>query len=318
MRETGERGAVEPLLAPAAAPLSFTAVSPPEQGDVISGLTLAIAGVGPATVPSVRLTKLPGTVREGDAWAVAVDSETGWYALCSQDCDIVAEADDEPTVSVAPLVLVDEQRWHDLNQNTYSARWYAYPGDKFNLPDGKALAVDLAWTTSVLKGSLQAPSVQGVRPFTGPQKLAFGEWLAARNGRVPFPDDVVKAVLDPCYEVRKRLLSTHRKAAAKNQSAPVDARAVGAVVRWYAHSDGRNATILGQLTGPSLRATGFIDDDGQTDTTNLEQGRTKLTAKVLSRMDKDAPGSGFSVQLRLADLATVRASQFQKFALLLR
>jgi len=292
-------------------------MSPPEQGDAISGLTIAVAGVGPAAVPSLGVVS-PEQVGEGDAWAVAVDGESGWYVLCSQDCDIVAGPDDEPTVSVAPLVLVDSQRWNDLRQNAYSARWYAYPGEKFVVPEGMALAVDLAWTTSVLKGSLQTPSVQGVRPFTGPQRLAFGEWLAARNGRAPFPDDVVRSVLDPCYAVRKRLLSSYRKAADKQQMASIDARAVGAAVRWFAHSDSRNVTILGQITGASLHSASFITDDGTVDTVLLEQGRSRLEAKVLAQMERDTPGSGFNVQTHLADLSQVPASQFQKFALLIR
>ena len=51
--------------------------------------------------------------------------------------------------------------------------------------------VDLAWTTSVLKGSRVTDAVQAVRALSGPGKAQFSEWLGYRTGRVPFPDDVV-------------------------------------------------------------------------------------------------------------------------------
>ena len=303
----------------AAAPVSFSVLSPPEQGDAISGLCLAVAGLGPAMQPNLPQGHWPTELRPADAWAINLESESGWYVLLTQDCDVVRAADTEPTVSVAPLMLRDVEAWRDLIRNGYSSREWAYPSEKFTgIPDGKALVVDLAWTTSLLKGSLTAPGVSALRPLTGPTKADFAEWLAARAGRVPFPDDVVTKVLDPCFQARKAAAKKLDKAVAAGGTAPRDARVVGAVARWYARRDGMLIDFLGQVTGPLLQAAGWITADGSVDTEAFEKGRSALETSVLRKMNAVDPNSGYQIRITLADLAEVPASQFLKFALLLR
>lgn len=302
----------------AAAPVSFSAVSPPEQGDAISGLTLAVAGVGPALQPDLPTWQWPAGVGPADAWAAAVAAETGWYVLLSQDCDIVRDASDEPTVWVAPLTLVDIREWRSLRRNGYSSRRWAYPADKFRgVPTDKGLVVDLAWATSVLKGSLTAPGVAAVRPLTGPNKAAFAEWVSARTGRAPFPDDVVTKVLDPCYEVRHALSKSYDRSSG-GANATLEARVVASAAAWFAHRDGMLVTVLGQPTGPTLQAAEWFDADGVFRDEDFERGRTKLEAAILRRMNKADPHSGYQLRLVFADLAQVKASEFAKFALLLR
>ena len=304
----------------AGAPVSFDALSPPEQGDALSGLTLAVAGVGPAVAPQLPDAQWPTDVGPDDAWSAAFEADTGWYVLLSQDCDIVRDAAAEPTLLVAPLVLVDAPEWQDLQRNGYSSRRWAYPGQKFQgMPEGKSLAVDLAWTTSVLKGSVRAPAVRAVRPLTGPNKAQFAEWLAGRTGRAPFPDDVVTLVLDPCYEARKRYAASFDKSLVNKTTAPAEVRAVGAVERWFAHRDGMLITVLGQLTGSRLQAAGFIDaTTGDVLAADLEKGSAKLEAEIFRRMNRANPSSGYQVKVVLADLAEVPASDFVSFALLVR
>ena len=300
----------------AGAPVSFTALSPPEQGDALSGLAWVVAGIGPASSPTIAGVECP-TVGDTDAWAVTSNSETGWYVLLSQDCDIVRDAATEPTVLIAPLVYVSEQEWQDLSRNGYSARRYAYPGSKFSgLPEGKQVAVDLAWTTSILKGSLQAAQVYAVRPLTGPNKATFSEWLSARTGRVPFPDDVVANALDPCYQVRNSLLTKFIKKGAGQ--APLEARGVGAVERWFVHRDGKLVTFLGQVTGSRLKQAGFDAGDGSVNTVDLGKAQNKIESAILARMNQVNPSSGYQVRLVLADLSQVSAIQFVNFALLVR
>lgn len=306
-------------LTAAGAPVSFTALSPLQQGDALSGLTLAVAGVGPAGVETLPKGVAHPEVGTTDAWASALGSDSGWYVLLTQDCDVVREAEREPTVLIAPLVLVKKDRWLDLRRNGYSPRWYAYPSEKFSdVPEGMGLAVDLAWTTSILKGALVTPQVQAVRPLTGPAKRSFGEWLASRTGRAPFPDDVVRLVLDPCYEVRKRLSDSFDRAKAP-ENARVEGRVVAAVDRWFAHHDGRRVTLLGALTGPRLQAAGLTDkDSGRVLTADLAAGQEKLQDLVVKAMNKANPHSGYEVKITCADLATIRADQFLQFSLLLR
>lgn len=299
------------------APLRFGSISPPEQGDAIAGLTLAIAGVGPAGAPDLSGAMWPEEIGGEDAWAIAVDAESGWCVLLSQDCDIVRSPDEEPTVLVAPLVIVSEQKWNDLNNNAYSARRFAYPREKLGVSDEVWLAVDLAWTTSVIKGALSAEGVVAVRPLTGPNKKDFTEWLASRLGRAAFPDEVVEFVLDPCYEVRTRLLKRFAKALADGSTAPLEARAVGASTRWYARVDGRLVHVIGELTGPSLQRAGFADG-GELDVASLTKAEAKLQSEVIKRMLRVSAGSGFEIKVQLVDLAHMRASQFREFALLVR
>ena len=227
-----------------------------------------------------------------------------------------------------PLVLVTDDEWADLHHNGYSARKAAYPSDSFDLPDGLKLAVDLAWTTSVLNGSLYTPAVQATRPLTGSRQREFGEWLAARKGRVPFPDDVVRLVLDPCYDILRRLLSSATKAEKAAATARLEAGTVLAASRWYAHLDRRLVTVLvtvlGTVTGPGLQRAGFVDSDGyvdadsHVDADSLAVGVAKVQAEVVKRMNKIDLNSGFQVKIVLIDLARMSASEFLRFALLLR
>ncbi|TFV90109.1 hypothetical protein E4P40_07785 [Blastococcus sp. CT_GayMR20] len=299
--------------------MSFTALSPLQQGDALSGLTLAIAGVGPAGVETLPSGVARPEVGPTDAWASALGSDTGWYVLLTQDCDVVREADQEPTVLIAPIRLVKEDRWLDLRRNAYSPRWYAYPREKFSdVPAGMGLAVDLAWTTSILKGALVVTNVQAVRPLTGPAKRSFGEWVANRTGRAPFPDDVVRLVLDPCYEVRKRLSSAFDRAPSP-ENAKVEARVVAAVDRWFAHADGHRVNILGALTGPRLQAAGLTDkESGEVKTADLAAGQEKLQDLVVRAMNRANEHSGYELKIVCADLATIRADLFLQFSLLLR
>lgn len=306
------------MLDAAATAVSLTSLSPLELGDAISGLTLAVAGVGDPPRDALPVGQWPDRAGPADAWAAAVESPSGWYVMLSQDCDIVREDTDEPTILVAPLTYCTPEEWRDLRRNGYSSRKWAYPAEKFQgLGEGRALCVDLAWTTSVLKGALRAPGVRGMRPLTGPAKREFGEWVAARTGRVPFPDDAVEKVLDPCYEVRARLLKTFNKKKAQGTPA-LDARAVGAVERWFARLNGRQVTFLGQLTGASLVQAGLVDDNGKVRAGDLESGRAKFEAAVIARMAKADPHSGFQVRVVLVDLAKMSAAEFVQFALLLR
>lgn len=237
--------------------------------------------------------------------------------MLTQDCDMVRSEADEPTVWIAPLLLVAEQRWVQLRRNGYSSRQWAYPGDTFSgLPAGRALIVDLAWVTSVLKGSLTAPGVAAVRALTGPNKTDFSEWVAARPGRAPFPDDVVTTVLDPFYEVRKAAVRKLEKVRVAGGTAAADARVVGSVARWYARLDGKLVDLLGELTGPLLMAQDWSGDPAADDA--FTKARAQVEAAVLRKMNTVDPHSGYQIRLTLADLSQVSAASFITFSLLLR
>lgn len=304
-----------PLTADAAT-VSLDAISPPEQGDALYGLTLAIAGVGPASAPHPFGLDWDATVGPSDAWSVSFESDTKWYVLLSQDCDIVRDGEAEPTVSVAPLMRVKRSKWTELQRNGYSSRRWPYPLDKFNLADDEAIVIDLAWTTSVLKGSLTSGTVKAVRALTGPKKAQLSEWLSQRMGRIPFPDDVVQKVLEPSYAARLKLSKDFEKASSAG-GASEPARAVAAVERWYVHRDGNLVFFLGQVTGPLLVKAGFYHD-GSLDEGLLTKAASRLTTEILKRMAARDPNSGYQINVVLADLHEISAADFQKFALLMR
>ncbi|WP_327411423.1 hypothetical protein OG458_42850 (plasmid) [Streptomyces sp. NBC_01281] len=304
-----------PLQAAAAQGISFTALSPPAQGDVVSGLALAIAGIGPATAEGLPEGSWPRDVGTNDAWAATVLSPSGWYVILTQDCDLVRSPVDEPTVLVAPLTVIPRSDWDDLRRS-YSARSFAYPRDKFtSLNDDEGVAVELPWTSSVLKGSLQAPGVQAMRPLTGPERREFSLWLSQRTGRTPMPDDVVMRVLDPAYEVRRSLLKKHAKGS-KN----LDAQAVAAVERWFVRRRENQVTFFGQLTMKSLTHAKLLDEKYQPDFDKIKSCRAALENTFVQKMGK--PGSlkesHYEIRVILGMLEKMKASDFVEFSLLVR
>ncbi|MFF7566641.1 hypothetical protein ACFZB4_42630 [Streptomyces pseudovenezuelae] len=304
-----------PLQAAAAQEISFTALSPPAQGDVVSGLALAIAGVGPATAEGLPAGSWRQDAGPSDPWSATVLSPSGWYVLLSQDCDLVRSPAVEPTVLIAPLMVIPRTSWDGLRRS-YSARSFAYPRDKFtSLKDDEGVAVELPWTSSILKGSLQAPGVEAMRPLTGPERREFSLWLAQRTGRLPVPDDVVTRVLDPAYQVRKSLLKKH-EGGSRNH----DALSVAAAERWFIRRRENKVTLFGQLTVRSLLFAELLNEDHRPDLEKIELCRVALERAILKKMgkprsDKD---SQYEVNVILGMLEMMKASDFVEFVPLMR
>ncbi|MEU5248046.1 hypothetical protein AB0G81_28830 [Streptomyces asoensis] len=304
-----------PLQAAAAQAVSFTMLSPPAQGDVVSGLALAIAGVGPATAEGLPAGSWPQDVGPNDAWSASVLSPSGWYVLLSQDCDLVRSPESEPTVLVAPLIVVPRSTWDSLRRS-YSARRFAYPRDKFtSLKDDEGIAVELPWTSSVLKGSLQAPGVKAMRPLTGPERREFSLWLAQRTGRIPLPDDVVTRVLDPAHRVRQDLLKKHG-----NGSNKPEAIGVAAAERWFVRRRENQVTLFGQITTKSIMFAGLTDAEYRPDQNRIELCRAALEQAIMKKMGE--PGSEkdsrYEVKVILGMLERMRASDFVEFVPIVR
>ena len=180
------------------------------QGDLLSGLAVAVTGLGPAPA-------LPDGVDDGNAtaagelWTITFAVPTGWYGICSQDCDLARGEVSEPTITIAPVVWLPQDRWREAASDT--SRFFAIPQDALDgAPEGVAPAVDLAWQTSIAKGSLADGDLQVVHPLTGPHRRRFATWVGWRAARPPFCDDVVEAVLDPAHDVRSRLMKAYDKA----------------------------------------------------------------------------------------------------------
>lgn len=287
------------------------------QGDLLSGLAAAVTGLGDPPPLPVGVDE-PTIHSPDDLWTVTFEAPTGWYAVCSQDCDLARDDAAEPTVAVAPVVWLPNDTWTMARSDSYTSRFFGLPKVLPDTPDGSGPAVDLAWPTSVAKASLRHSAVQVLHPLTGPQRRQFAAWAGHRWARVPFPDDVVEAVLDPAYEVRRRLMKRFVKAQESGQQAPADAQAVGACTQWYAEHLEARVTLLGRTTPEALSAAGLVDAEGQVLDAALEKGRVKLESQIRKRMQREAPNSGYGIRVTIATFSDLRASDVERFALLMR
>jgi hypothetical protein len=288
------------------------------QGDLLSGLAVAVTGLGPAPA-------LPDGVDEGhetaagELWTITFAAPTGWYAICSQDCDLARGEDSEPTITIAPVVWLPQDRWREAASDSYTSRFFAIPEDALDgAPEGFAPAVDLAWQTSIAKGSLADGDLQVVHPLTGPHRRRFATWVGWRAARPPFPDDVVEAVLDPAHYVRSRLMKAYDKAVRSGAQPNLEARLIGACTGWYARMQEPNVHLLGRVTPESLTAAGFVTPDGETDAEALEGGRKKLEASIRKRMQHQQPNSGFGVAVSVRSFNDLSAADAETFSLLMR
>ncbi|MEC4019386.1 hypothetical protein [Streptomyces sp. H27-D2] len=240
--------------------------------------------------------------------------------LLSQDCDLVRDPSAEPTVLVAPVVRIGKAKWDELGR-LYSARYFAFPREKFSgLADDEGVAVDLSWTSSVLKGSLQAEGVEALRPLTGPSRREFSVWLSQRTGRVSMPDEIVTGVLDPAYLVRSNLLKKFLKASQSSSLDPV-VRVVGGVERWFVARRENKITLFGQLTLLSLTRAGLLGPAGsEIDGATIEEGRAALQTAIIERMFKAAKTDSptYEIRVLLGQLDYMRASDFAEFSPLIR
>ena len=76
-----------------------------EQGDLIS-----FGAVGIVTRRGAAFAASAGLERDAaGVVALTVETAAGWYAVLSQDCDIVRGVDTEPTLTVAPVMFIFHQ-----------------------------------------------------------------------------------------------------------------------------------------------------------------------------------------------------------------
>lgn len=300
--------------------VSATVDSPARQGDLVAGLALAVVGSG--TPPASLATSLAptGGVGGDDAhWTVLFRVPTGWYAVLSQDCDLLSSDAEEPTVMVAPVVAIEADLWATLSRGNYSSRLYALPGDTPKLPalpDGAGYAVDLAWSTAVMKTAVTGVDVDVCRVLTGPQRLRFGQWLGLRTSRVPFNQEIVDHVINPSFTVRDRLAADYRKKGGGGSS--LAARGVGACAAWYARQVGSyRVEFLGELDAARLSDAGFVAVDA-VDNDTLAQAGDAIEAAMLKRMQHEHPDSGYEICVYLRTLDRMKAADFRLFAPLVR
>ena len=301
----------------------------PQQGDLVAGLALAVTGVGAAAAADLP-EGLVATPSDGHVgrWSGAFAPPSGWVVLCSQDCDIVRDEGQEPTIDVALVGFVEAPEAAKYRSSRYHGRYFALPPAVVpNVPAGREALVDLAWRTSVLKVSLEDETVGFHRGLSEPQRREFARWLSYRDSRAAFPDDLVQGVLDPCDDlIRRRERSAARKAVGNRNDVE---RVVTAVTAWYVTQRETEVFLTGVISAESLLRAGYdeaavnaaapFDAAGNAKTPSgaVEAGRAKLHTDVLNKLAQADP-TGYEVNVNLLDLRFVSAAEFVRLRLLVR
>jgi hypothetical protein len=175
-----------------------------EQGDLISTTLFPSLATPESTFhPDSEATEFcPG--QEAQIWAAPVRAiATGWGVIVTQTCDLVAGADTEPYIQVAPLSEVgDEELWRAAQDGRDHRIFGLPPVAGFETP-----AVEPEISFPVEKGALLHEGVETLSvPLSPTQRIHLSLWLARRCGRHAFPDSTEDYVLRPLrHELRKRL-----------------------------------------------------------------------------------------------------------------
>ncbi len=271
------------------------------QGDLISLGGVAIVGTGPARA----YTRTGASTPDDELWNVTVETDTGWYVVLSQDCDIVRSPDLEPVLVVSPVQLVPASRWAGLRGGPYSPRLFPFPDDKGISDNTEDLpVVDIRYLTCVDKTALDHHDVATSRPLTGPQRARFQRWVARRFARAANDDMVERDVLSKAGRRVRNLAQSFTTA----QKATPAMRLVAAAEEWYLAGTDQLIELRPVITEGSARVAQLWDDTAGTLRADLiEQGADQLQTDLRKRLPR---GAGFVVRVVPSTLDAVPASEY--------
>lgn len=289
-----------------------------EQGDLISVGAVAIVGAHDSAV--LAAAGDPGTETGPTVASVTVECASGWYAVLTQDCDIVRSVELEPCLTIAPVIYVPGDHWDRLARGQTSYREFPLdpaevgPLDETHargVPAGHCPVVDLRFITSVDKTVLRAGFSRRA-PLRGQHKARFQEWLGARFGRESFADPVAEIVLPTARAVLDGQLGLFRDQGGK---APASAKTVACVNQWYVRHTDRYVEILGRRSAEHGKDTGLLRPKGgdlSWNGTELAAGAKQLTQMTGARIGR----AGYSVKVLTADFATdLNVEEFETYTL---
>jgi len=283
------------------------------QGDVVSLGAVNLVGVG-ASAAWTATAKHEGVDSAGagpsdELWSLTVTSDVGWYAVITQDCDIVRHPDIEPALVVCPLKFVTDAQWQALRSGPTSPREFPFPtGRGLPTKEGHQLVADLRFVTSVDKTALLHASVETKKPLTGPQRAAFGRWVGARFARVPHPDVLEKDVLPKAADVIRKLAARY---AAGDTSDP-EVRLVGATERWYLGGNDRRVLFIPMLTEADARAAKlWVAKSGEFDEASIAAAAKRLATKLRAGLPA---GGGYTCAVKPATLHGTTAADLLEWS----
>lgn len=284
-----------------------------EQGDLIS-----FGAIGIAVRSGSAIAELAGlSPDEGrDVVSLAIETSSGWYAVLSQDCDIVRGVDIEPCLTVAPVLFIPQDEWRRLHVGQSNYRCYPLPPDSVTpvdpahadrIPVGHEAVVDIRYI-GVLDKTALLPDVAQRHILIGRHKLAFQQWVGARFGRESFADPVHERVLPAARVVLADALTR----ASSGRTGP-DSKVIASVSEWYVRATDRYVEVMGRLDTDRGRAAGVLrKQDAVTawNTASLEDGCALLTKAAAAALR----GGGYAVRFTVRDFTELRADEFETYA----
>ncbi|MHB8186496.1 MAG: hypothetical protein ACYDDU_10510 [Dermatophilaceae bacterium] len=295
---------------PAAADAVVKVLRGVAQGDLVSLGAVTLVGVGTSAAWS-STAEHEGLPAGGDdeLWSLTVESDVGWYAVITQDCDIARDPGTEPALVVCPLRFVPDGAWQALRSGPTSPREFPYPGGS-GLParEGHKLVADLRFVTSVDKTALLHPSVQFKQPLSGPQRTAFGRWVGSRYARAPHPDVLERDVLPKAARVVRRLAARF----AAGQSADPEVRLVGATECWYLGGNDKRVLFIPMLSEASARAAKlWLGQSSEFDNATILAAAKRLTNQLRAGLPV---GGGYTCAVEPATLHGTSAADLLEWS----
>lgn len=290
-----------------------------EQGDLISLGGIAIVGTTSSEVTGSSGRKKAGGV---DVTSVTLEIESGWYAVLSQDCDIVRHPSVEPIIVVAPVLYVPENEWAALRRGMLSYRRFPLNPDALVPIEGSGAhiagsdgmpVVDIRYISGIDKTALAAHYEQRF-PLRGREKVRFADWVGARFSRESFPDPVADTVLP---EVHSRLISMQKARDSRGSSASPAMRLACSCSEWYVRATDRYVEVMGRRDPDLARENGFLGAvKGKPSETAWNEADYEAAAKKLSgEINRRLGGGGFSVKIITEDFDVLSAAAFETYAL---
>lgn len=285
-----------------------------EQGDLIS-----FGAIGIAVCPGSALATAAGLPDDATAEVVTLTIETasGWYAIVSQDCDIVRDVAVEPCLSVAPVVYVDADTWTRLHLGQTSYRQFPLADESVTplddehagrIPAGHRPVVDIRYVATLDKTAL-AGGFDQRHPLTGTDKVAFQGWVGARFGRESFADEVHEVVLPAARAALSAALGAHLGGDRSPQ-----ARTVASVSQYWVRATDRYVEVMGRLEPNRARAVGTLRRSHGADTwaaSDFAVGCGELSKAANTAMRS----SGYTVTFTTGNFDEITAAEFETYAL---
>ncbi len=285
-----------------------------EQGDLIS-----FGAIGIAVSPGSAVARAAGLPDEGSSGVVTLTIETasGWYAVLSQDCDIVRDPVDEPCLTVAPVVYIPTDSWSRLHVGQTSYKQFPLPDDQVapvddehaqRIPAEHRPVVDIRYIGTVDKTAL-VPGFEQRHPLHGKDKLAFQIWVGQRFGRESFADEVHEKVLPAARSAIDAAIRAHLT----NDRGP-RARTVASISQYWVRATDRYVEVMGRLEPNRARGAGMLRRASGMDSWN--SGDLTAGCRLLSKAANTAMrGTGYTVKFTVENFDELSASEFETYAL---